>query len=219
MFVDVWWIPLNMSAIKGPELDSALSLEERQRAARFQFPEHATRFRLRHVALRSILARYVEQPPWEIELVTDARGKPRLAGDASVRFNLSHTGDVALLAVAPMELGIDVETVRVDLPVEDIARFFTQVERETLREASPGEARARAFFRLWTRKEAVLKADGSGLSSSLDSLNISRCPPGLVRFPPDRENWWRVEDLNAESGYVAALAAPPGEWVIRYYCL
>ncbi|MEI9970599.1 MAG: 4'-phosphopantetheinyl transferase superfamily protein [Ignavibacteriota bacterium] len=82
-----------------------------------------------------------------------------------------------------------------------------------MRHAAPGE-KERTFFRWWTRKEAVLKADGCGLSGGLDCLDISAAPPELVRFPAESEQWWRVEDLQSPSGYMAALAAPPGEWQV-----
>jgi 4'-phosphopantetheinyl transferase len=111
---------------------------------------------------------------------------------------------------------VDIEAVRSDLPVEGLARFFTPVEQKRLLAAGEAETRVRTFFRWWTRKEAVLKAEGSGLSGGLDALDISGCPPELARFPPDGENWWRIEDLDAGPGYAAAVAAPPGEWTVRW---
>ena len=83
-----------------------------------------------------------------------------------------------------------------------------------MRAAPPGD-KERTFFRWWTRKEAVLKADGCGLSGGLDRLDISGCPPELVRFPAEGGAWWRVHDLDVAPGYAAAVAAPPGEWQIR----
>jgi 4'-phosphopantetheinyl transferase len=217
MFIDVWWIPLCRAAGDIPEPESVLSVEERRRAARFRFPEHALRFRVCHTAVRLVLGQYLGQPAETIELATDSAGKPRLAGNSGLRFNLSHSGDVALLAVtSELEVGVDVEAIRLDLPVDDLERYFTVCERERLRLAGSGEIRAQAFFRYWTRKEAVLKADGSGLSGGLDNLDISQCPENLVRFPAGGEEWWRVEDLDVPPGYAAALAAPPREWRVRW---
>ena len=217
MFVDVWPIPLCPGHITAAEAEAILSVEERRRAARFYFPEHGARFRICHAAMRRILASYLNVMPSQVELVSESKGKPRLAGNSPICFNLSHSGDQALLAVsAGFPVGIDVEAVRLDLPVEGLARFFTDSEREKLMTAAEGDPRARLFFRWWTRKEAVLKADGSGLSGGLNRLDISNCPPDLVRFPAEEEHWWRVEDLEAPDGYAAALAAPPGSSEIRW---
>ena len=215
MFVDIWPIPLRLETISCAEIESNLSSEERQRAARFRFPEHAVRYRVCHGVMRRILGGYLDVPPNRVELVAQAKGKPRLAGDSRLRFNLSHSGDLALLAVAEgLEVGVDLEEVRSDLSVDGLAGFFTVAERDRLRAAAPGD-KERTFFRWWTRKEAVLKADGSGLSGGLDRLDISGCPPALVRFPEEGGAWWRLEDLDVPPGYAAAVAAPPGEWRIR----
>jgi 4'-phosphopantetheinyl transferase len=212
MFVDVWAISLRPDDLA---CDAVLSEEERRRAARFRFPQHAMRYRMCHSAMRRVLGAYLAMPPEKVELTYESKGKPRLACDSKLCFNLSHSGDLGLLAVTEgREVGVDVETVRFDLPVDGLAKFFTLVERETLRALSSGE-KERTFFRWWTRKEAVLKAEGSGLSGGLDRLDISNCPPDLVRFL-DEGQWWRVEDLEVESGYAAAVAATAGEWEVRW---
>ncbi len=165
--------------------------------------------------MRQILGRYLELPADRVELTYESKGKPRLAGSSTLCFNLSHSGDLALLAVTSgLEVGVDVEIVRSDLQVDGLARFFTDAERTRILALSPGEKES-TFFRWWTRKEAVLKAEGSGLSGGLDRLDISGCPPDFVRFPDGGRQWWRVEDLEVDSGYAAAVAAPPGEWQVR----
>ena len=215
MFLDVWPISLCPDT-PAAEDESVLSAEERQRAARFHFAKHAVRYRVCHAKMRQILSRYLEIPASQVELTHRSTGKPLLADDSDLRFNLSHSGDLALLAVTTgMEVGVDVEAIRDDLSVDGLARFFTAAERDSLTAMSPHE-RVRTFFQWWTRKEAVLKADGSGLSGGLDRLDISECPPGLVHFPADGEQWWRVADLDVEPGYTAAVAGPPGEWRVRW---
>jgi 4'-phosphopantetheinyl transferase len=214
MFVDVW--PISLCPDDVPEAESVLSSEERQRADRFRFPKHANRYRQCHAAMRQVLGRYLSVSPGKVELTHGSWGKPRLASDSNLRFNLSHSGDLALLAVSTdLDVGVDVETLRHDLPVDGLARFFTVAERERLLAMRSGE-KERTFFRWWTRKEAVLKAEGSGLSGGLDRLDISNSPPDLVRFPDDGEHWWRVEDLAVEAGYSAAVAAPVGDWQVRW---
>ena len=215
MFLDIWPIPLRGETISCVEIEANLSSEERQRAARFRFAEHALRYRICHAGMRRILGSYLALPPSHVDLIAQPKGKPRLAGDSRLRFNLSHSGDLALLAVAEdFEVGVDVEEVRFDLSVDGLAGFFTAAERERLRAEAPGD-KERTFFRWWTRKEAVLKADGCGLSGGLDRLDISGCPPELVRFPAESGAWWRVHDLDVAPGYAAAVAAPPGDWQIR----
>jgi 4'-phosphopantetheinyl transferase len=216
MFIDLWWLPLCPGPATIPDPEQVLSAEERRRAARFRFPEHATRFLVCHAALRRILGQYLGQPPESLEFVAPESGKPRLAGDSTLSFNLSHSRDAALIAVAPgLEVGVDVEAIRPDFAVDDVARLFTSHERELLGRMDTPGARALMFYRLWTRKEAVLKAEGSGLGG-LEHLDISGSPPEPARFPADGERWWRVEDLEVECGYAAALAAPAGEWKIRW---
>lgn len=215
MFLDIWPIPLLSETISCAEIEANLSNEERQRAARFHFPKHAMRYRICHAAVRRILGDYLAMPPAQVEVIAEPKGKPRLAGDSSLRFNISHSGDLALLAVAEdLEVGVDVEGVRFDLSVDGLAAFFTPAECERLRAAAPGE-KERTFFRWWTRKEAVLKADGCGLSGGLDHLDISGCPPELVRFPADGGTLWQLADLDVPAGYAAAVAAPPGAWQVR----
>jgi 4'-phosphopantetheinyl transferase len=216
MFIDVWPISLCEGHLTAVEAEAILSPEERQRAARFYFPEHRLRFRLCHAAVRQILSSYLDSSPSELQFVCESNGKPQLVGYPRLCFNLSHSGDLALLAVADgLQVGVDVEAVRLHLPVDELARFFTDSEREKLLATADGEARARLFFRWWTRKEAVLKADGSGLSGGLNRLDISNCPPDVVRFPAEGA-WWRIEDLEVPPGYSGALAAPPGPWEIRW---
>src|ERR1700759_4366756 len=140
MFLDIWPIPLRDETISCAEIEANLSNHERQRAARFRFPEHALRYRICHAAVRRILGGYLALPPSSVEILALPKGKPRLAGDSRLRFNLSHSGDLALLAVAEdLEVGVDVEKVRFDLEVDGLAGFFTVAERDRLRAAAPGE--------------------------------------------------------------------------------
>ncbi len=128
--------------------------------------------------LRGILAGYLGTAPVDVEIATGPKGKPALASSASgFHFNVSHSGDWGLIAVARSDVGVDVEQVRPRRASARLAdRFLTAGERSLLesRAASHGEA---GFFMIWSRKEAYLKAVGVGLSvpfsgvdSSLDRL-------------------------------------------------
>lgn len=167
---------------------------ERARAARFAFEADRLRYVAAHVALRRILSGYTE----DLHYATGPHGKPSLVDGGGLEFNMSHSGDLALYAVTRgRPVGVDVERVRPDVAKEVTeARFFTPAETEALL-ALPEQERARAFFTVWTRKEACLKATGEGLSVPLDALTV---------WPQAEPPWW-VVDLDVGKGYAAALAA------------
>ena len=137
-----------------------------------------------------------------------ANGKPRLSrelGSSDVEFNLSHSNELALLAVARgRELGVDVEHVREQFEFQEIAeRFFTAKEVAAMR-SLPAELQRRAFYKCWTSKEAFLKAKGTGLSGALDEVEISLDSDEQVRITAKVPNWWLI-DLPPIEGYEAAL--------------
>jgi 4'-phosphopantetheinyl transferase len=157
-------------------------------------------------ALRTILGAYVGADPGGMRLTTGSRGKPRLdpgSQEEWLRFNLSHTHGQTLLALArDREVGIDVERIAPDRAISTIAdELFSVREAAFLRSLPPPE-RIAGFFRLWTRKEAVLKALGTGLGLGppLDEIDVrSRtvAAGGVV---------WTLRDLDVGSAYAAALA-------------
>ena len=142
-----------------------LSNDERDRADRFVFARDRRRFLAAHVALRRLLERRLDRPAHGFRFVAGPFGKPSIAGSPACAFNLSHSDDVALIAMATdAEIGVDVESPRVVDDLSDLAeRNFTASECAQLAALSP-EDRDLAFLRCWTRKEACLKAIGSGLS-------------------------------------------------------
>jgi 4'-phosphopantetheinyl transferase len=150
-----------------------------------------------------------------------AHGKPALAGDTgadAIRFNAAHSLGVALYAVTRgREVGIDLEHIRFDLAVMEIAeRFFSRREVATLR-TLPTEAQRQAFFRCWTRKEAYIKARGEGLSLPLDQFDVSLTPAepaavlGTQRDPSETARW-SLQELPLAPDYVAALAVEGHGW-------
>jgi len=138
--IEVWLVDTDVDA--SPD---ALSPDERERAARFRFEEHRRRWIAAHVALREILSKYTS----DVQFVIGENGKPSLANGA-VHFNLSHSGDLAVIAVSDHEIGVDVEQIRDGFDYESIMPAANRDE----------------FFRAWTRKEACLKARGLGLGVS-----------------------------------------------------
>lgn len=197
--------------------EALLDREERARSMRFLRAADRRRFVLSHAALRLFVARCLDVPPVAVHYETGARGKPRLGPSlAPLEFNLSHSGAWALLAAArERPVGVDVEQVR-DVPeVLSVADTqFSAAEREALRSLPPGERQV-AFFRAWTREEAVIKATGEGLGRDLGSFDVGLAP---VSAPAPRDGrsgtvaGWSLRDLRAPDGYAAAgaVAVSPG---------
>ncbi len=213
--IDVWSIQLpDDGRLPGP-LPQFLSAEESARAARFIFPRDRVSFTVAHTALRGILARYSKEDPADISLHTAEKGKPYLPDHPEIRFNLSHSGSWAMVAVARgREVGVDIETIRGDRSTIDIAdRFFAPAEVRELM-AAPPERRTRAFFACWSRKEAYIKARGEGLRIPLDSFEVSLGEQAVLRKAEDRERWSMCA-LIAPPGYAAALVVEGSGWRVR----
>ncbi len=214
--VHIWATPLHVNG----SLDSTNFLSEKEvaRADRQIFPANRQRFIRSHVFLRRVLAHYTQTSPADIKFYYGAHGKPGLAngiGSPSHHFNLSHCDQLALVAVtSKTTVGADVETVRLLPDYKDVARrFFGEHEYATLM-ALPEIERSRAFFRCWTRKEAVTKAIGLGLSMPLDCFEVTlapESPPQVVSFecgdltPPGA---WSLIHIEPLADVVGAVALP-----------
>lgn len=196
------------------EPDTALlSPDERKRAARFVFERHRRRFVLARAALRRLLGAYLQRAPESLGFRYDPAGKPHLARVERLQFNLAHSEDRALVAVVlERRVGVDLEALRPMDDAETIARsFFTPAEAEALARVTAAD-RQRAFFRIWTRKEALLKALGEGIAGDgLRAMEVGRDPLGpaaLTAFPgpPEAASAWSLLDLTVSSDCAAALA-------------
>ena len=186
-----------------------LSASERERAAQFHFEKDRHRYVAARSILRQLIGRYEQVPPESIEFAYNTYGKPALEG-SSLRFNVSHSADLVLLAFTRNKnIGVDVERIRPEFAAKEIAgRFFSQEEVAVLR-ALPAESLPGAFFTCWTRKEAFIKAHGSGLSLPLHKFVVSLdLPARLIRteFDPDAARQWTLHDLLIDDGFRAALA-------------
>jgi 4'-phosphopantetheinyl transferase len=198
--------------------EAVLSQEERARAARFRFERDRARFVATRAALRQLLAAHLGQAPAALTFAAGPQGKPRLAGLAGerLRFNVSHSGDVALLALAlDGEVGADVEQHRPETDVDALApTVFTARELSAYRDLDARVRRA-AFFGLWAGKEAVLKALGSGLSVSPRRVELLPVPwraPCRLRVEGVAGATYEVCPIDAGpdlSGAVACAAEAP----------
>lgn len=210
--VHVWRIELEQPDELLQKFRTTLDSEELRRAARFHFDKHRRHFVVGRGFLRDVLSRYLNAKPEALRFSYGAYGKPALAGehqDTSLRFNMSHSHNVALLAITKeKQLGVDVEHIRSDFASEDIARrFFSRLEIEGFNTLAKEEQVA-AFFRCWTRKEAFIKATGKGLSQPLDAFDVTLAPAvpaALLRVQDDDASRWSMSDLDAGTDYAAAL--------------
>jgi 4'-phosphopantetheinyl transferase len=211
--VHLWSSSLNLSPESLDEAYTILADDEIERARRYKLPGDRRRFVSARVFLRKTLATYLSVSPFELSFVYGAFGKPGLSprpDGTRVEFNLSHSGDMAILAVTGgPDVGIDVEQV---IPMSDLqgmaSRFFSAYENAILSEV-PLHIRDLAFYCCWTRKEAFLKALGCGLAHPLNSFDVSldERRPRLVAVRGDGEapSTWTLVHLCPAPGYVAAL--------------
>lgn len=169
--------PLEIPADERRQLAALLSDSEVARAARFHSPLHGERYAVAHGQLRLLLAQQLEQAPRQIEFVAGAHGKPGLAGAAAssgLHFNLSHSGALGLVGWSwRRDIGVDVEAWRrMSDEAALVQRYFSEAEAKGWN-ALPQAQRHEAFFNLWTRKEAYVKALGRGLGLPLHSFDVS----------------------------------------------
>lgn len=186
-----------------------LSAAEHQRAQRFVFERDRRRYLAAHCALRELLARHTGRSRDELRFEEGRHGKPGLKGLPTCEFNLSHSHDVALVALGDKApIGVDVEMLR---PIDDAADLaalhFTPAEQASWH-AAPMADRDRLFLSGWTRKEACLKAIGTGLSLSAQAVDagVEAQPRELTVRTPEGPVALRVQMLEAGSDVVAALA-------------
>ncbi|MEA2827777.1 MAG: 4-phosphopantetheinyl transferase [Actinomycetota bacterium] len=218
--IELFWGDLDVS---DDELDvrrTTLSPEEFQRAGRYRFERDRRRFVARRGMVRAILARRLDCSPGALDLVVDEWGKPFVPGTGThLSFNLSHSQSMAVVAVSDgRPVGVDLEVARPDPGDADVARhFFTAAEMSGLMKAPDAEF-GMGFLRVWTRKEAWVKAKGQGLSIPLDSFDVSSGPGARlldVRSEPGERARWLLADVSGRYHgveVVACVAATGADW-------
>lgn len=207
--VHVWSVPLKPPSAGFEELREDLTAEERVRAERYRAGHVREQFIAGRGFLRRVLGGYLNVSPSEVPITYEASGKPVLSMPG-VRFNLTHTDGLALIAVASHRVGVDLERVR-EVPNAEglVDRFFSTAEREAYR-ALPKPLQPAAFFRAWTCKEAVIKAVGASIES-LDAFDVEMHPerPAAVldsRHGAIGECKWALSVWSPGAGFAAAVA-------------
>jgi 4'-phosphopantetheinyl transferase len=181
--IDVWHVSsAHVRSAVIPDLYKTLSRQETDRVQRFRTSELSQSFIISRGFLRLILASYVNADPRSVEFVYGSNGKPHLVNTIGLEFNVSHSsGQIVFACGRDCKIGIDIEAIRPMKDLQAVAQMcFTQEELTQLTVASP-DAYERAFYLCWTRKEAYLKAIGTGLSLPLQDFQIELDPRQIGR--------------------------------------
>lgn len=208
--VQIWRVNLDRAQPDVFALARCLTEDEVARADRFRFARDRRRFVVARGVLRTLLGRVLSVAPEKIGLQYESAGKPALAAGhgSDVQFNVAHSHEIALVAlVRGTALGVDVEYMREVSDAQRIARRFFSAQEVTALLAAPTEQQQTAFFRIWTRKEAFIKATGKGLSQPLDAFNVMTSAGQALEYVEldGTSTRWRLWDLAVGTGYRAAL--------------
>jgi 4'-phosphopantetheinyl transferase len=206
--VQVWQVPLQASGSEPATLAELLSPEEQKRSDAISSDAHRHRFVVAHGALRLLLAHHLERPARDLMFALGPHGKPYLAGTPALEFNLTHSGELALIALSSRgAVGVDVESLaRRPFDVQSLAsRVLATPERDWVAGLAH-DAQAHAFLQLWSCKEAVSKAAGGGFTTGFAGIRIE---PHRLAQPQEVQaagGRWRLHRLSPGDGYVGALA-------------
>jgi len=212
--IDIWQYPLHTEF---PEARSLLAPDELTRAKRYHFNRHQRRFTIAHAMIRLILARYCSVPARKLVFDQNKHGKPLLVNAPELQFNLSHSGNMALLAVgSDYPLGVDLEFFAAR-PYEGIgSHMFSLAENQALK-AVPTGLKPLAFFHMWAQKEALIKACGLGLSYPTQQFDVPALPStNQPVYDSLHEQTWQMISFQPEVSCCAALCYNPAITDIRY---
>jgi 4'-phosphopantetheinyl transferase len=218
--IDIWQISLNASPSDYGHLQSLLDTHEQQRLQKLH-PSKTSSFLISHIACRQILSRYCELKASDIQYHYNSHRKPSLLKNRNIKFNLSHSGEYALLAIGKHELGIDIESCKPRTSLPRLAnRFFASEETEFLM-AHPEHLQAALFYKIWTHKEAYLKAIGTGIATPLPSFSVIHNnkfePHCLNTITKQPDYGWHQAEINAADNYKAALTIETPIIKIQYF--
>ncbi len=222
--VHLWRVDLEALPTDESRWQKLLSSDEAARAARFHSPLDRNRFAASRALLRLLLGSYLQTDPDRLSFSYSKKEKPYLApphSESGISFNISHSGEVALLAFARRrEIGVDVEQLHRNIEIDSIARRFFSLHEQQQLAALRKEEQFDAFFRCWTRKEAYIKATGEGLSLPLDQFDVSIAvgdTDALIATRPDASaaTLWSIRDIPAGAGYVGAICVRGRDWRLK----
>lgn len=216
--VHIWRADLDLIESSLSTFLELLSPDEKNRAQKFRFARDRRNFIAARGVLRSMIGKYLEINPAEISFQYNEFGKPDIAGNYPLNFNISHSQNMAVFAFTKrFNIGIDVEYVNPDVEVKEIAgNFFSTNEIANLF-ALPDKQQTLGFFNCWTRKEAFIKAVGEGLSFPLDKFEVSLEPDKPAKllatdWDPNAVSKWSMYAMSPGANFVGSVAI---EGVVR----
>lgn len=209
--IHLYVVPINEMPDDELALQAKLNKDELERADRFINPEHGRNFRRIRGLLRDLIGRYLQVAPADIEFVYAEHGKPSIKDETDLHFNLSHSQEMAVFAFSlRRELGVDIEHMRVKMDLPGLIRHVASIGEQTELKGLPEFDQQEAFYRLWTRKEAFIKAVGRGLGMGLRSIHIGTAPstvPMSVTYKNKPVVQWYITDVDAPPNYKLAVCA------------
>lgn len=208
---NLWLVDTADAAATPGDPSKLLSADEMERANRFYRAEDRMRFILTRAALRELLGAATGLSPEKIAFRTGPYGKPYLADEPGLHFNVSHSGSMALIGIADRPVGVDIEAMRENIDEFELARAFFCDEEHRFLGRLEGAARLQAFYKIWTCKEAVLKAFGVGISTYLRDFSVTLTMQGFDIHAKPRcftasLATVRVQPVAVPGGYAAAYA-------------
>jgi 4'-phosphopantetheinyl transferase len=211
--IQVWAVALEVAPETYHSLAAVLSPPERERAGQFRIEQHRKRFVVGRGVLRTLLGRSLQTDPHGLEFDYGQHGKPFLAGafaGSGLHFNLAHSQDLALIALTLAgPVGIDVEQVRLPADADQLMARFFSAEESSAFTPLPEDQKPAAFFRLWTRKEARLKATGEGIGSLIPTIHSIASRAG--KDAGDNVISWIEKELTPAPGFAGALSVAAAE--------
>lgn len=206
--IDIWLLNKEEILPLRSNWANILSVDEQQRANRFHFNEDSISFALYHACKRLILASYLNHSPKDIVFAQQEKGKPFLPSSI-IKFNLSHTKNMAILAVAyNIEVGVDIEKNKPANNYLEIAkRFFHIEEYNYLKKIDNAQKQQFAFFEIWTAKEAILKATGQGIAAGMNNFCIQLDTTNQEALEHNYLSEISLLRLKTPEDYIGTLAA------------
>lgn len=210
--VHLWRAELKRHKDRLSDYAEVLSDEERVRAERFRFDRDRNLYVLSRGVLRLLLSAYSGRRAHSLAFRYGSQGKPFLDADAEIEFNISHSGELCVMAFARrIRVGVDIEQKSRDLAFLELAeRFFAADERNEM-SGLDSDGLREAFYAVWTRKEAYIKGLGEGVTHGLDNFAVTvgpdeRHPRVRSARNPDAQGQWNLFSFEPETGYAGALA-------------
>ena len=226
-YVHIWIIDISRSLQQWEKYCSLLSKDEIERANRFYSPIDHDRFILYRGILRLLLAHYLCKKPNKITFIYNPYGKPSINFEINklgLSFNQSHSSNIGVMAITTFSsIGVDIEYMRDDVPILTISNDFFSVKEKSDLEKLPHFSKVNAFYKIWTEKEAILKAMGIGLSIPLNSFTVNSTQEfGSIAFSVNYYNGSKKETYSYQSfdilpDYSIALAIERSNYHVQFY--